>query len=57
MAADLKETQYWRSRKEEVLSRTESIEREETKRILLRIADDYERIAKMVERQRDREQK
>ena len=56
MAADLKETQYWRSRKEEVLNRAESIEREETKRILLRIADDYERIAKMVERQRDRDQ-
>ena len=57
MAADVKDPQYWRSRQEEVLSRAESIEREETKRILLRIADDYERIAKMVERQRDREQK
>jgi hypothetical protein len=57
MAADVKDPQYWRSRKEEVLGRAESIEREETKRILLRIADDYDRIAKMVERQRDREQK
>jgi hypothetical protein len=57
MAADVKDPQYWRSRKEELLGRAESTEREETQRILLRIADDYERIAKMVERQRDREQK
>ncbi len=57
MTADLKDPQYWRSRKEEVLSRAESLEREETKRIMLRIADDYERIAKMVERQRARDQK
>jgi len=42
--------------KKRQLNRAASIEREETKRILLRIADDYERIAKMVERQRDRDQ-
>ena len=49
--------QYWRFRAEEVLSISESLEHEETKNIMRRIADDYLRIAKMVGQQRQREKK
>ena len=55
MAADLKDPQYWRFRAEEVLSIAESLEHAETKAIMQRIAEDYERIAKMVDRQRERD--
>jgi len=57
MAADLKDPDYWRFRAEEVLSIAEDLEHAETKAIMQRIAEDYERIAKMVERQRKRDQK
>jgi len=55
MAADLKDPQYWRFRAEEVLNIAESLEHEETKIIMRRIADDYERIATLIEQQRERE--
>jgi hypothetical protein len=57
MAADLKDPEYWRFRAEEVLSIAEDLQHAETKAIMQRIAEDYERIAKMVERQRERDQK
>jgi len=55
MATDLKDPQYWRFRAEEVLSMAEELEHKETKAIMRRIADDYERIAKIIEQQRQRE--
>jgi hypothetical protein len=55
MAADLKDPDYWRFRAEGVLSIAEELEHEDTKAIMRRIADDYERIAQMVEAQRDRD--
>jgi len=57
MAADLKDPEYRRFRAEEVLSIGESLEHDETKNIMRRIAEDYERIAKMEEQQRDRAKK
>ena len=57
MAANLKDPQYWRFRAEEVLSIAENLQVPETKLIMRRIADDYERIAKLVEQQREREKK
>jgi hypothetical protein len=57
MATDLKDPQYWRFRAEEVLSMAEELEHKETKAIMRRIADDYERIAKIIEQQRQREKK
>jgi len=57
MAADIKDPQYWRFRAEEVLSLAEDLEHPETKAIMQRIADDYERIATLVEQQRELEKK
>jgi len=58
MAADLKNPQYWRVRAEEVMSVAENlVEDREIREIMHRIADDYARIAKIVEKKRDREQK
>ena len=55
MPADLKDPQYWRGRAERVLSMAEHFDREESKIILRRIADDYQHIAILIERQRERE--
>jgi hypothetical protein len=56
--ADLKDAQHWRYRAEEAMSIAENlIEDPELKEILQRVADDYERAAKYVERRRRRERK
>jgi len=58
MPADLKNSHYWRTRAEEVMSVAENlVENREIKEIMRRIADDFERIAKMVEQWEEREQK
>jgi len=41
--------EFWRFRAEEVLAITEDMKTGEPKAIMLRIAEDYERIAKLVE--------
>jgi hypothetical protein len=56
MTADLRDDpQYWRFHAGEILSVAECLEHEKSKIILRRIADDYEFIAKLIERQRERE--
>jgi hypothetical protein len=57
MAADLKDPEYWRFRAEEVLSIAGSLEHQETKKSCSGSQTIYERIAQMVERQREREKK
>jgi len=58
MPADLKSSHYWRTRAEEAMSVAENlVENREIKEIMRRIADDFERIAKMVEQWEEREQK
>lgn len=58
MPADLSDPEYWRFRAQEVLSVAENLlGHGEIKEIMRRIADDYERIAYMMERQRERERK
>lgn len=48
-ANKLDNPEYWRFRAEEVRSIADEMRADEPKAIMLRIADDYERIAKMVE--------
>ena len=48
-ANKLDNPEYWRFRAEEVRSIADEMRAGEPKAIMLRIADDYERIAKMVE--------
>ena len=59
MTADLRDDpKYWRFHAEEVLRVAECLEHEKSKIIMRRIADDYEYIAKLIERQRrEREKK
>jgi hypothetical protein len=58
MTADLRDDpKYWRFHAEEVLRVAECLEHEKSKMIMQRIAEDYEYIAKLVEQQREREQK
>jgi hypothetical protein len=58
MTADLRDDpKYWRFHAGEILSVVECLEHEKSKIILRRIADDYEFIAKLIERQREREQR
>jgi hypothetical protein len=53
MTADLRDDpKYWRFHAEEVLRVAECLEHEKSKIIMRRIADDYEYIAKLIERQR-----
>ena len=50
MSADLSDPRYWRVRAEEVLSIAENLVADgETIEIMRRIADDYERIARITE--------
>jgi len=55
MALDLKDPQTWRFRAEEVLSIADTLRHDETRAIMRRIADDYERIADMVEAQQEQQ--
>ena len=48
-AIDLNNPEYWRFRAEEVRTIAEDMKVGEPKTIMLRIAEDYERIAKLVE--------
>jgi len=58
MRTELKDPQYWRFRADEAMSIAENLlEKEELKDVLRRVSDDYERVAKYVERRRAREQK
>jgi hypothetical protein len=58
MRTELKDPQYWRFRAEEAMSIAENLlEKEELKAVLRQVSDDYERVAKYVERRRAREQK
>ena len=53
MPANLGDPKYWRVREEEVLSISRNlVEDREIKEIMRRIADDYERIAKITEKKR-----
>jgi hypothetical protein len=55
MPADLSDPEYWRFRAQEVLSVAENLlGYGEIKEIMRRIADDYERIAKLTEKNRRR---
>jgi hypothetical protein len=56
MPADLSDPEYWRFRAQEVLSVAENLlgYDGEIKEIMRRIADDYERIAKLTEKNRRR---
>jgi hypothetical protein len=49
-ANKLDNPEYWRFRAEEVRSIADEMKAGEPKAIMLRIAEDYERIAKMIER-------
>jgi hypothetical protein len=59
VAADLRDDpKYWRFHAKEIVSVAECLEREKSKIVMRRIADDYEYIAKLIERQgREREKK
>lgn len=58
MRTELKDPQYWRFRAEEAMSIAENLlEKEELKDVLRRVTNDYERVAKYVEKRRAREQK
>jgi hypothetical protein len=48
-ASNLQNPEFWRFRAEEVLTLSENLKHAETKKIMARIAEDYERIAKIVE--------
>ena len=51
MRAELKDPLYWRFRAEEAMSLDENLlEDEELKDVVQRVADDYERVAKYVEK-------
>jgi hypothetical protein len=50
-ATNLQNPEFWRFRAEEVLTLSENMNHAETKKIMARIAEDYERIAKIVEQQ------
>jgi hypothetical protein len=50
-ASNLQNPEFWRFRAEEVLTLSENMNHAETKKIMARIAEDYERIAKIVEQQ------
>jgi len=55
MRIERKDPQYWRFRAEEAMSLAENfLEDEELKNVVRRVADDYERVAKYVERRRER---
>jgi len=47
----LQNPEFWRFRAEEVRTLADEMKHAETKAIMARIAEDYERIAKIVERQ------
>ena len=49
LSTNLQNPEFWRFRAEEVLTLSENMKHAETKKILARIAEDYERIAKIVE--------
>ena len=54
----LQNPEFWRFRAEEVRSLADDMKHAETKKIMAGIAEDYERIAKIVEQQlRDNRQK
>jgi len=58
MTADLRDDpKYWRFHAREILSVAECLEHEKSKMIMRRIADDYDFIAKLIDRQREREKK
>jgi hypothetical protein len=59
VAADLRDDpKYWRFHAKEIVSVAECLEQEKSKMVMRRIADDYEYIAKLMERQgREREKK
>ena len=59
VTADLRDDpRYWRFHAKEILGVAECLEHEKSKMIMRRIADDYEYIAKLIERQeRQREKK
>jgi hypothetical protein len=48
---NLQNPEFWRFRAEEVRTLADEMKHAETKAIMARIAEDYERIAKIVERQ------
>ena len=57
-ATNLQNPEFWRFRAEEVRSLADDMKHAETKKIMTGIAEDYERIAKIVEQQlRDNRQK
>jgi len=49
LSTNLQNPEFWRFRAEEVLTLSENLKHAETKAIMARIAEDYERIAKLVE--------
>jgi hypothetical protein len=58
MPADLKDPKYWLVRAEDARSIAQNLlDHVHARDMMRRIADDYERIAQMMERQRKREQK
>jgi len=50
-ATNLQNPEFWRFRAEEVRSLADDMKHAETKKIMAGIAEDYERIAKIVEQQ------
>jgi hypothetical protein len=48
---NLNNPEFWRYRAEEVRTLSENLKHAETKKIMARIAEDYERIAKIIEQQ------
>ena len=48
-ASNLQNPEFWRYRAEEVRTLADEMKHAETKKIMERIADDYERIAKIVQ--------
>jgi len=48
-ATNLQNPEFWRFRAEEVRTLSENMNHDETKKIMAGIAEDYERIAKIVE--------
>jgi hypothetical protein len=48
-ATNLQNPEFWRYRAEEVRTLADEMKHAETKQIMARIAEDYERIAKIVE--------
>jgi DNA-binding GntR family transcriptional regulator len=49
LSTNLQNPEFWRFRAEEVLTLSENLKHAETKKIMARIAEDYERIVKIVE--------